>query len=27
VIDRVLRITDQMGEAEPVRVGVCALRR
>src|ERR1700719_5314311 len=27
VIDRVLRITDQMGEAELVRLGVCALRR
>jgi hypothetical protein len=25
VIDRVLRITDQMGEAELVRLGVCAL--
>ena len=27
VIDRVLRITDQMGEAELVRLGVCALGR
>ena len=27
VIDRILRITDQMGEAEQVRLGVCALRR
>jgi hypothetical protein len=27
VIDRVLRITDQMREAELVRLGMCALRR
>ncbi len=27
VIDCVLRITDQMGEAELVRLGMCALRR